>query len=142
MTMQLEQQVCSLESAKKLRELGVRQESLFYWHLTVYEDWRVLMGRNEMWEEEYTVSAFTVAELGEFLPLFVEQDKKKFKLYLAKNEYGEWFVEYHEWSLKQLDNYELLVQRHADTESEARAKMLIYLIENKLIPIPNDPPRE
>lgn len=140
--MNLSDQVCSLESAKKLRELGVRQESLFYWHLPVYEDWRVLMGRNEMWEEEYTVSAFTVAELGEFLPLFVEQDKKKFKLYLAKNEYGEWFVEYHEWSLKQLDNYELLVQRHADTESEARAKMLIYLIENKLIPIPNDPPRK
>lgn len=28
--MKLEQQVCSLESAKRLKELRVRQESLFY----------------------------------------------------------------------------------------------------------------
>jgi len=31
--MKLEDQVCSLELAKRLKELGVEQESLFYWGL-------------------------------------------------------------------------------------------------------------
>ena len=31
--MKLEDQVCSLELAKKLKELGVKQDSLFYWNL-------------------------------------------------------------------------------------------------------------
>jgi hypothetical protein len=30
--MKLEDQVCSLELAKRLQELGVKRESLFYWH--------------------------------------------------------------------------------------------------------------
>ena len=29
--MKIESQVCSLELAKKLKELGVKQESLYYW---------------------------------------------------------------------------------------------------------------
>src|ERR1051325_10817319 len=62
--MQLEQQVCSLELAKRLRELGVKQESYFYWFFEEYNHepvgWRIQT-------EEGDYSAFTVAELGEML---------------------------------------------------------------------------
>lgn len=58
--MQLEKQVCTLEQAKKLKELGVKQESLFY-H-TSSEKWGVLPKTSidftgDPW------SAFTAAEL-------------------------------------------------------------------------------
>ena len=70
--MKLEDQVCSLELAKKLKELGVKQESLFYW-------WFV---RNDMGDDVFVSdtkpvngteywSAFTVAELGEMLPKYI-----------------------------------------------------------------------
>ena len=85
------------------------------------------------------VSAFTVAELGDLLPVETvkgeKKDKKLFHIYLAK-ERGDfsddvrYFVEYHE----RKDNYEVEVQRCADTEADARAKMLIYLLENSLLP--------
>ena len=32
--MKLEEQVCSLELAKELKELGVKQDSMFYWEHT------------------------------------------------------------------------------------------------------------
>lgn len=56
--MTLEQQVASLELCKRLKTLGVRQESVFYW----CEDGcgpHFGMGRIEV-----ALSAFTVAELG------------------------------------------------------------------------------
>lgn len=56
---------------------------------------------------------------------------------LAKNENNEWFVEYREWNLKKAENLELLVQKNDEAESDARAKMLIYFLENKLIELKN-----
>ena len=72
--MKLEQQVCSLELAQKLKELGVKQESLFYWtysnmfgNITFYlQYFPEIEGGYDGLEND--VSAFTVAELGEMLP--------------------------------------------------------------------------
>jgi len=70
----LEKQVCSLELAKRLKELGVKQESAWYWkHNTEsphgkIDEW-VLCHYGQPYEvnSSYHVSAFTVAELGELL---------------------------------------------------------------------------
>src|ERR1044071_3781768 len=69
--MKIEDQVCTLEQAKRLKELGVVQESEFYWMkwITVLEDgteheWKVVF--NKAWGEYY--SAYTVAESGVMLP--------------------------------------------------------------------------
>src|SRR6185369_17718313 len=72
----LESQVCSLELAKRLKELGVKQESLFIWSAWVSHSpeentdchdlhWEVVSKEfgNPGW-----YSAFNVAELGEILP--------------------------------------------------------------------------
>lgn len=75
--MKLEKQVCRLELAKKLKELGVNQESLFrYINIPkgitsksgYVPGWRlVYLGKNKSPEME-VIPAFTVAELGEMLP--------------------------------------------------------------------------
>lgn len=82
--MELEKQVCSLELAKRLKELGVKQESLFVWFKPLEEKWEIGLfdgtffhGENGKQTGHYgyrfglskeTPSAFTVAELGEMLP--------------------------------------------------------------------------
>ena len=115
--MKLEDQVCSLELAKKLKKLGVNQESLWYWH---FNEKHCPDDHINLHKDGNNCSAFTVAELGEMLPkassykhedyswcsLFVNEEPA----YMAHREYDE-------------------------TEANARAKMLTYLLENKLIEI-------
>ena len=62
--MELKDQVCSLESARKLIELGLKQESLFYWHETARLDGINNINQSKI-NSKYCYSAFTVAELGE-----------------------------------------------------------------------------
>lgn len=70
--MRLIDQVTSLETSKRLKELGVEQDSLFYWwqpvgyvatdnHILIYEQ------QMEIEMLEQSISAFTVAELGELI---------------------------------------------------------------------------
>ena len=121
--MKLENQVTNLELSRKLKELGVKQESLWYWSWygqnTFPPDKKYGITRG--WTRESEYSAFTVAELGEMLEDYMisykipAQDSRiKYCCERNKNTAGG-FCEY------------------ADTEANARAKMLIYLIENGLI---------
>jgi hypothetical protein len=65
--MELEKQVCSLELAKKLKELGVKQESYWYW-LQMTEGPRLFtLVEAVRLDPIFPYSAFTVAELGEVL---------------------------------------------------------------------------
>ena len=122
--MKLENQVVSLELAKKLKELGVKQESLFYWVLLENEfgkDWIIIQGDDSI-EAVYKnnkYSAFTVAELGEILP----------ELCLSGNT-GEGF---NCWKFRNIHDLAFYNPAQSKTEADARAKMIIYLIENKLI---------
>jgi len=63
--MPLEQQVCSRELAQRLAELGVRQESMFWW---VDKKVTYTGGLASQAQRKGGVSALTVAELGELLP--------------------------------------------------------------------------
>ncbi len=115
--MNLENQLSNLEYSQKLQELGVRQESLYWWKkgdVFVYSS----NDRNKTqgaWADIWT-SAFTVAELGEMLPQQVRSGKQ-----------GEGLGE-QPWACF----FEIMVLE-ANTEANARAKMLVYLLENNLI---------
>lgn len=141
--MKLENQVVSLELAKKLKNLGVEQKGAFYWKASnntlkyndgslVEIDTELLFGKTPIFKtlgtwEPYT--AFTVAELGEMLPKTVvdEKGKRHPKEYRGVNAYGQHIVSYHE-------NFEPPLETvFADTEADARAKMLIFLLEHDLI---------
>jgi len=80
--MELEKQVCSLELAKRLKELEVKQSSYFYWCNFALE-WTLFHPKktvgdmsgpsdtwllNDLFNRNLAASAFTVAELGELLP--------------------------------------------------------------------------
>ncbi len=120
--MKLEQQVVSLELAKRLKELGVKQDSLHEW---IYH-WR--NGKEYHWslyptDEDDKVneraSAFTVAELGEMLP-------KGFRSGRAGNGGAGQYKAYNSHNCTNTSN----MQWNADTEADVRAKMLVYLLEN------------
>lgn len=120
--MELEKQVVSLDLSKKLKELGVKQESLFWWNrptkkLAYADKKSILMN---VWAETAWYSAFTVAELGEMLP----------KEYISGKAGSVLTLPFYCKEVRQEQVKEIM---RADTEADARAKMLIYLLENKLI---------
>lgn len=128
--MKLEDQVVSLELAKKLKELGVKQESLFHWTEThiPYIEWVVKYNPQGLFQ---TLSAFTVAELGEMLPNIVQTGDTLSQPVTGKSNnkpgYGCSLIDANRVTTHSL--------HQAETEADARAKMLIYLIENNLITI-------
>ena len=121
--MKIEQQVTSLELSKKLRELGVKQESLFYW---VEGDMGGMsisqLDVHGFTKDHVHCSAFTVAELGEMLPAMTES--KYFSSDFGEHDGENWGCNAKE------AGYKFIM---AKTEADARAKMLIYLIEKKLV---------
>jgi len=114
--MKLEDQVCSLELAKKLKELGVKQENAtFNWfddHGTIYV--------SDKFKPFWAAAAFTVAELGEMLK-GVEFDSGFRKSYC--------FCEVYDANGKK-------TSKEDSSEANARAVMLVHLIERKLIEVP------
>ena len=141
--MELEKQVCSLELAKRLKELGVKQESAFYWENVQKSNW-VLSPHSVMMESVYdgedgwpilsealhrenAYSAFTVAELGEML-----KGKGMGTTAHSSMMGDEWWVTGGNWIVEK--------QKYSHIETavnwaDALAKMLIYLVENKFIHI-------
>jgi hypothetical protein len=130
--MELEKQVCSLEHAKRLKELGVKQldNSLWAWaetcvgtHPVTHQNiWGHTVVANDFQADFEFVAAFTVAELGTKLGTFESDNrgsrKNKFRVHKhCKTVKKGWYFK----------------KTYADTEANARAKMLVYLIENELI---------
>jgi hypothetical protein len=116
--MKLENQVTSPDLSLTLEKLGVPQKSLFYWRIGIGKQssekpYLVDEGPRASTVFNY-VSAFTVAELGEMLPVLCST-------YKGKSD-DKWYC----------DNLDEI--KFAETEADARALFLIYLLENNLTP--------
>lgn len=131
--MKLEDQVVSLELAKRLKKLSVKQESLFYWEKCPENHYKFMISHAEThniisgeWgdchilENQENYSAFTVAELGCLLPGSWSDRMIKFDKIENSHEAELMDGDFH------IVSY---------TEANARGEMLIYLIENKLMEI-------
>lgn len=123
--MRIEEQVVSLVSAKRLKELGVKQESFFWYE----ENPRPVKDRTDSELPHIPFvnkspgigeiySAFTVGELGEMLPNYLNISIGKINNY---------------WCCDYLIVGKVKHSTGDKTEAEARALMLIYLLENKLV---------
>jgi hypothetical protein len=115
--MQIENQVVSLDLAKKLKELGVNQESMFVWinarKAFIHPSIDAPLPKNQAGLKRY--NAYTVAELGEMLPITTEISKAG----------TQWFCITHLCRYMGIDT----------TEANSRAKMLIFLLKYKVLPI-------
>lgn len=125
---------------KRLKALGVKQDSQFYWvkskKRTTGTDasgwsyyWR-LLSADKIRPVMEIVSAFLASELGEMLPETIIRHHKKLFLQISKFD-GVYFVIY-------LDIENVLDQtKHWDSRNlaDALGLMLEYLIKNKLITI-------
>lgn len=113
MNLPLEQQCVNLELSQKLKELGVKQESLWWWS--------TLDSIPELTMDDAHYSAFTVAELGMLLP-------NGLKIIVTTSRgISNWIcvMEHIPHALR-----ERLHLESADTEANARAKALQWLIES------------
>ncbi len=129
--MKLEDQVISLDNAKKLKELGVKQDSLFYRCLQINgsEDRWINFG-NDLHEYNEIYSAFTAAELLEILPEFI----RNYNLIINK-ESESYYVFYEEQDVDLYTANSKFLIFNDKNLSNSLAKTLIFLIENKLIEV-------
>lgn len=156
--MEIEDQVCSLEHAKRLKGLGIQQDSYFIWANENLIPRCSIHGldKNELFEPRLC-AAFTVAELGRMLPFTIkmnEYQKIKFNkpktFYLnanlgyVENDYSP-AIQYNFYYYDDVDEYdavEMVVGPNFSNPNEAnsRAEMLIYLLENNLLNYSNSKP--
>lgn len=140
--MKLEHQCCTVEQAKRLKELGVAQNSYFCYAHTVKKVHWSFNGETTEWEPEYNeipilaetssaqfdglpqYCAFTVAELGEAIKLH--------GLYTSINTVSLGWAVHHVNGYTDFD-FPRGDSNSRETEAEARADILIHLLENKLI---------
>lgn len=138
--MKLEDQVAPFELARKMRQLGFPQNeggelvsgrpprSYFVWiartntdtaHLYPYVD-AATSG------DEYLVAAYTVAELGEWLPITMNMDRIDYEM-TAQKRPGKWAAGFFEGYRTEC---EWLFENEATTEAAARSHLLIALAES------------
>jgi hypothetical protein len=132
--MRIEDQVCSLELAQKLKALGVKQVSLFDWFEIRKNKWEVwnVITLMQYWEDNNIrenndrplnkFSAFTCAEIGLMLPKArwtQESTMGGFRVLLYDQVFPHQEI-YYSWG---------------ETEADVRAGTLIHLIESKFVRI-------
>lgn len=131
--MKLEEMSCSLELAKRLKELGVNKMSCFEWIKAAPIDYKeiweaVPLFRNQKHHLGYP--AFSVAELGELLPPNINSYGLCFDATSCATQDGiksMWHATYADYNKKMFDEV-------SDFNlAECFAKLLIYLLENGVI---------
>jgi hypothetical protein len=124
-------QVCSLTVAQKLKAVEIPQDSLWYWVPSSNSQRPLLVPAEEIGEyplfQAAAVSAFTAGELGELLPSEIEQHGECLRLLCLKTPRA-FSVAY----VLTPAGRQSEIESKAPTEAEARAQMLLFLVENKL----------
>ena len=118
--MKLESQITARELSERLRDLGVKQLGTFYWRQQEGGPWSIATAEELAGAAEF-VFAPNVAELGVTLPFNAIGQRIE-----AKTPYWVHYFEEDNLTGRNFD---------AMTEADARAKMLIHLLEQKLITV-------
>jgi len=129
--MKLEDQLCTLEQAKRLRELGITSEGYFLLNDKgeAFESW-MLEGT-----EDRFYSTFTVAELGVMLPGIINKCKlTQWPISGATEETISYGMQYR-FRGNDPVNYGVFPSStiFGDTEAIVRANLLIAILEEKVL---------
>lgn len=130
----IEQLVPSLETCQKLKEVGFLQETYFYWHpFRDLKKW-VLRFNTDYYN---AIAAPTSSEIGEFLPEFIKMDQS-ISVYLRielSPSTKEWRIQYQrKFDEGRHTSYRIPINPVMNfNEAEARAAMLIYLVERGVV---------
>lgn len=144
--MKNENQVCTIEQAKRLKDLGIAQESIWYWE-KMREPVHEGCARERLQSHanvshpisastiEETYSAFTVAELG--VMLTDERDEKQMTCVSSYNpHFGVWMCFVEQWDEELGKPVGIAdMEGEGETEAEARAWALITHLENDLVTV-------
>lgn len=121
MAIPIQDQVVPLAESKRLKELGVKQESYFTWVNSPVRG-MVCGIKNEMTDMLENFSAFSVAELGIMIGggyYTFPHDDGSFACY----KFGAYMGD------------TMLLKSDFPTEAQSRAALLIHLIENKILSV-------
>lgn len=135
--MKLENQVCTLEQAKRLTELGVSAFSRFTWWLNSALENTFVGGYSDDTDHPHLKdlgNAYNVAELGEMLSAVRYESYGFPMMFTSYCHSSDVSVEYlGKWSCS-FRNPRCFTNPDikSDYEAHARAAMLIYLLENNL----------
>ena len=140
--MELKELVCSLKPSKELRDLGMKQDTYFWWHKGG-QKWYVDKSLADRFpEDKESIPAPTFAELLEVLPDKITSiisktysKEKDYYIHILKTKKSSWFVlpDYFV-GYKTLDDRYLHSER-AETIADAAGKMVIYLIKEGIIEV-------
>jgi len=156
--MNINKQVTSLELSKELKNLGINQESLFYWHNLDSMPSIICSHWYPERSGDFFISAFTTAELFHLLPHCVSKKEsetldnfrlKIMKSYIVKNtdriEPTEICIVNYRWDSINMQSKETILEAALginltkniwdENSANAMAKMLIYLIENDFVKV-------
>lgn len=154
--MNLSEQCVSLELAQRLKELGVKQESLFYWaddDIVISQDIDLLLENGDVRNNSYTCnhltdnktdeiySAFTSAELGEMLPREIAFNGDAHYLHIMHGTTpGYWHGCYksfdHPFERARICDLISPVSKQGDSLANLIALMVIDLIEYNFMEVP------
>lgn len=147
-----EDQVVSLELARKLKLLNVKQDSIFWWVKYAENTHPIVDDKNRMslvyastgfevileHKPRAIYSAFTATEILNRLPArvkintaFTIKDWEEWELYITHFN-NKWSVAY-VCDIGRIEHAPIVQEESDESLSNASAKMLIYLLENKLI---------
>lgn len=138
--MKLQHQVCTVKQAKRLKELlshyqWKNVDFNFYWMKTEATSNYFLTTAERVGGYAYpvdSVAAFTVAELGAMLPFeLLNPASMEHRRMITNSDFtvGIWKYKF----LWRIRTSEGIAAVDFKTEAEARAAMLIYLLENELL---------
>jgi len=137
--MELEKQVVSLELAKRLKELGVKQDGYWTWLLQkkafTVDVWTEpeLVHLKTGWGDAQLFSAFTVAELSGILPWLITRDNERWYLMIEKDQNDDgsdcWRAFY------ETLNDGRRCCKSDGTLADSLASLVVHLLENKLITV-------
>ena len=122
--MTLQDQVISLESAKRFEELGVKQESLFYW-VSRGHDYKLEQGYPGTADNPHVIAAFTSSELLAKLPVCIQNKWLTIRPMLPEGICDVGYMMDEGW----LNSFT------GEALPDALAKLLIHLLEQGLIKI-------